>query len=147
MPKVRFLFKPLAEALKQQQRENKSGFKRFHFAGKRRKPEGGYETVTFIHVNLTKIKSFGFVHDLELTQKGTPRQFNRWGYISLNSGAYYRVSIVTVRELQERLGTRCQIDRKEVQTAIRNRKNISAIDWHMSIIPDGTVDDSETDNK
>lgn len=110
-------------------------FTRFPFAGKRRLPSLEYETVSFPTVNLTKINSFGFVHDLELTKKGTPRQYIRWGYISLNSGAYYRVAILTVRELQERLGLRCQIDEKVTLATLRGGKPISAYDWHMSIKP------------
>jgi len=138
MAKSSFVFMPLIAFMRTTARANRN-FTRFEFAGKRRLPDLNYETVSFPNVFLKKITSFGFVHDLELTKKGTPRQFNRWGYISLNSGAYYRVAILTVRELQEKLGLRCQIDKKELLTAIRGGNPIIAYDWHMSI--------KRTDNK
>lgn len=124
----------LVEAMRLQSQTRKP-LRRFGFAGKRKNEDGTWETLTFPDVVLAKIKSFGFVHDLETTKKGTPREYIRWGYILLNSGAYYRVAILTVRELQDRLGTRCRIDRKETLTAtLSTGKIITAYDWHMSIV-------------
>lgn len=138
--KFKFLFKPLIEGLEQIRKE-KEPLVRFCFTGKRKKEDNEYESVTINTVKVTKINSFGFVHDLEYTKKGTPSHFNRWGYILLNSGAYYRVAIETIRELQDRLTTkRYVIDRKQDLTAIRNKKEIAAIDWHMSIKPNELID-------
>ncbi len=129
-----FVFAPLIKALREKSRTRKP-FTRFAFIGKRRLPDNTWEKVTFPDVVLSKIKSFGFEHELIYTQAGNPREYERWGYVLLNSGAHYRVSVPMIRELQENLGLRCRIDRKEdLQAVLSTGKTITAIDWHMSII-------------
>lgn len=119
---------------------------RFRFVGKLRKEDDVYATAAWYNILLTKINSFGFIHSQLLTKKGTPSDFIRWGYIRVNSGAYYRVAVLTVRELQDKLGNRCQIDRKEEVELFNSSRKVTAINWHMSIKSIGTETDN-TENK
>jgi hypothetical protein len=116
---------------------------RYKFAGKLSLPGNTWATVAFRHIKLRKIKGFGFYHILAVTRGGVPKEYVRWGYIELNSGDFYRTSVVTIRELQDFLGDACQIDQKETVSAQGNGKKFSAFNWHMSIKAPGPITANE----